>query len=73
MKKYDSLIVNGGEAARTNAAEVLTKPVHSLSGVKEDLHGEPRSGEFDGVGGWVDIKSVLQFSLYFLGRYIENV
>ena len=30
----------GGAAARMNVEEVLTKPVHSPSGVHKDLHGE---------------------------------
>ena len=69
------LIGIGGEAARTNAAEVLTKPVHSPSGVQRDLHSEARSAEFDGVGwmgwdGWDGmgrkVKWVLQFSSYFV-------
>ena len=62
----------GGAAARMNVEEVLTKPVHSPSGVHKDLHGE-RAARVDGMNGWggVDgmgwgIKSVLQFSLNFV-------
>ena len=59
----------GGAAARMNVEEVLTKPVHSPSGVHKDLHGE-RAARVDGMGwvgwgGW-GIKSVLQFSLNFV-------
>ena len=55
-----------------NAAEVLTKPVHSFSGVQRELHSEARSAEFaDGMDGMDGmgrkIKWVLQFSSYFVG------
>ena len=49
------------------------------SGSRADLHDEARRAEFTDGMGWMDemdargIKSVLQFSSYFIGRYIENV
>ena len=44
----------GGAAARMNVEEVLTKPVHSPSGVHKDLHDE-RAARVDGMGwmGWM--------------------
>ena len=42
----------GGAAARMNVEEVLTKPVHSPSGVHKDLHGE-RAARVCGWVGWL--------------------
>ena len=53
----------GGAAARMNVEEVLTKPVHSPSGVHKDLHGEraARVGVDNGCGTF--------FSLWVDGRF----
>ena len=62
---------NGGEATRTNAVEMLTKPVPSPSGVY--LHGKPRSGDFDGMGldgmGWDGVSNGSFNFLYTLWVY----
>ena len=65
----------GGEAARTIAEEVLTKPVPSPSGVQKEIYTASAEGAslmgwmgWDGMG-WMGrkIKWVLQFSSYFFG------
>ena len=63
----------GGAAARMNVEEVLTKPVHSPSGVHKDLHGE-RAARVDGMGwvGWMGYQKCP--SIFFkLCQYIGKV
>ena len=66
---------NGGEATRTNAVEMLTKPVPSPSGVY--LHGKPRSGDFDGMGldgmGWDGVSNEFFNFLYTFLVFIYDI
>ena len=60
----------GGAAARINVEEVSTKPVHSPSGVQKiyTARREAPSLRMEWMDAWMgrNIKSVLQFSLYFI-------
>ena len=76
MKKYDSLIGNGGEAPRTNAAEVLTKPVHSPSGVQKKIYTASREGASLRMDRWMDgwMEDQMGPSIFFiLCGYIDHV
>ena len=61
----------GGAAARMNVEEGLTKPLQYPSGVQKRFtqRGAPAPSLRMGWDGWMgrNIKSVLQFSLYFVG------
>ena len=59
----------GGAAARMNVEEGLTKPLQYPSGVQKRFTRRACSAFADGWDGWDGrgIKSVLQFSLYFVG------
>ena len=66
--------VGGGAAARMNVKEGLTKPLQYPSGVQKRFtqRGAPAPSLRMGWMGWMgwmgrNIKSVLQFSLYFVG------
>ena len=63
---FVKILCQVGDSILIIAAEVSTKPLHSPSGVQRNLDLEFAGGMgWDGVGR--NIKSVLQFSLYFVG------
>ena len=57
----------GGAAARINVEEVLTEPLQYPSGVQIRFTRRARSVSLRVGWGGRNIKSVLQFSLYFVG------